>query len=629
MLHAALGILLRRGAQAPARGWRRGLAWSFLLLAQFAAGQALAQTENFCEVVAGERPIYSLSGGGGTVTIRKFFPGDTAMPTRFTIADPGSNANGSNGLMVDSTAGLLLYVNRDLNNGTVQLRAIDGSGAATDAAQPFTVAEGEINAGDVDVVRGAWAPASPAFPNGVGYISSGSNPVVLYPIIPVTGGTGSNRYTIGARIVLTPDFPPEGGGTGDLIFSSATEGMVAVGRDFYAFNLTASTLTRLTRPVLADGSENTNQWNALAATANSVYVSNNTGNYLYNRTTGRYDIPFGAASVNDTASCAVPTGFPLVPNISGLVKTLASVNGTPYVAGEPIKAGDTLVYRLQFRNTGSDAGTVYTNNVIETIPPNTTYLAGHPEQDFGTCTVTGTTLNCTPTCSGPTCVNINTVAVPAGGTGDLTLVVEVNDPLPSGVAEINNVVAATIGRRNDGTGGTPINCAAPGNDCTEVTPIINVVKTLITGGPTAAAGETLVYQIQLTNSGTTPATIPVGGVTETVPTATTAAAGDSFNCAAGAAAGTSCTNTAAVTIAPGASQDLTFRVTVLDPLPAGTANIVNTVALPQFVDCASPGNDCSEDTPTAATVTLSKALTSESGTQAGIAEAGETLTYTI
>ncbi|WP_363800818.1 OmpA family protein [Lysobacter firmicutimachus] len=181
-------------------------------------------------------------------------------------------------------------------------------------------------------------------------------------------------------------------------------------------------------------------------------------------------------------------------------------------------------------------------------------------------------------------------------------------------------MAATIGRRPDGTGGTPIDCNAPGNDCREVTPIINVVKTLITGGPTAAAGETLVYQIQLTNSGTATATIPAGGIAETVPTATTAAAGDSFSCAAGAAAGTSCTNTAAVTVpAGGAPVNLTFRVTVDNPLPAGTASIVNAVALPQFVDCTSPGNDCSETTPTSrATLTLVKTVTNNNGGTATI-----------
>ncbi|WP_031370170.1 DUF7507 domain-containing protein, partial [Lysobacter antibioticus] len=384
--------------------------------------------------------------------------------------------------------------------------------------------------------------------------------------------------------------------------------MVAIGKDFYSFDIGDGTLTRLTRPLLADGSPNLLEWFSLAATSNSVYASNNSGHYFYNRTTGRYSPVITGGTTNDTASCAVPLNFPLRPNISGLEKTLALVNDVAYVVGQPIKAGDKLTYKLMFRNTGDDAGTVYANNVTETIPPNTTVETGDAEQDFGNCNSTS-------------CSNINTATVPARGTADLMFVVRVNSPLPSSAVEINNVVAATIGRRPDGTGGTPIDCTpGRGNDCTEVTPIVRVVKTLQTGGPTAAAGETLVYQIQLINDGTTSATIPAGRITETVPTGTTAAAGDSFNCAVSAPAATVCANTAEVTVAAGGTQNLTFRVAVDNPLAAGTANILNTVAIPQFVDCASPGNDCAETTPTSrATLTLVKTVTNNNGGTATVA----------
>ncbi|MGO1003647.1 DUF7507 domain-containing protein [Lysobacter sp. CA196] len=314
----------------------------------------------------------------------------------------------------------------------------------------------------------------------------------------------------------------------------------------------------------------------------------------------------------------------MTPNITGLVKTLALVNDVAYVTGQPIKAGDKLTYRLTFRNEGGDAGTVYANNVDETVPPNTVAdPAPAPGSGPGQRDDPDSHL---PNrqhfdCSTTPCRNWRALTVPANNTASMDFIVRVVNPLPAGTNQILNNVAATIGRLPNGTGGTPIDCAAAGNDCTEVTPIINVVKTLVTGGPTAAAGETLVYQIQLTNNGTTPATIPVGGVTEIVPTATTAAAGDSFSCAVGAPATSVCTNTAAVTVAAGGgTQNLTFRVTVDNPLSAGTQNIANTVALPQFVDCASPGNDCSETTPTSqASLTLVKTVTNDNGGTATIA----------
>ncbi|TAH47634.1 MAG: DUF11 domain-containing protein, partial [Gammaproteobacteria bacterium] len=64
--------------------------------------------------------------------------------------------------------------------------------------------------------------------------------------------------------------------------------------------------------------------------------------------------------------------------------------------------------------------------------------------------------------------------------------------------------------------------------------------------------------------------------------------------------------------------------TVENPL---TQTVYTNLITPTGGSCA-PGA-CEVDTPTAANITLLKALTAESGTVAGVAEPGETLTYTI
>ncbi|HPF72728.1 MAG TPA: hypothetical protein PLX09_03890, partial [Xanthomonadaceae bacterium] len=143
----------------------------------------------------------------------------------------------------------------------------------------------------------------------------------------------------------------------------------------------------------------------------------------------------------------------------------------------------------------------------------------------------------------------------------------------------------------------------------------------------AEAGETLTYTITLTNSGGTDVTYAIGDIGETVPANTTAAGGDDFSCSAGDPASTPCTNTAAVLVAAGSSATQTFQVTVDSPLPAGVTQIANAVTV-TGLSCADAANDCTEVTPTPGAVTVSKTLTGESITLDGIAEAGETLTYT-
>ncbi len=137
--------------------------------------------------------------------------------------------------------------------------------------------------------------------------------------------------------------------------------------------------------------------------------------------------------------------------------------------------------------------------------------------------------------------------------------------------------------------------AASATNTVCVSPNLNVVKTLSSGGPTAEPGETLTYSIAITNNGTSSISLAAGDVQETVPANTTHAGSDDFTCAA-TAAGSACSNTSVVNIAAAATATLAFSVIVDDPIPAGVTSIDNSVTVPG-VDCTAAGQDCDETTP--------------------------------
>jgi len=86
-------------------------------------------------------------------------------------------------------------------------------------------------------------------------------------------------------------------------------------------------------------------------------------------------------------------------------------------------------------------------------------------------------------------------------------------------------------------------------------------------------------------------------------------------------------------VVPGGGQlDLTVVVSVLDPIPVGTLAIANLAYEPGSIppDCSAvPMPAACVVTPTPGSVSIAKALVSESGSQPGIAEPGEMLGYAI
>ncbi len=139
----------------------------------------------------------------------------------------------------------------------------------------------------------------------------------------------------------------------------------------------------------------------------------------------------------------------------------------------------------------------------------------------------------------------------------------------------------------------------------------------------AEPGEQLTYTITLTNSGGTPATNY--GVTDTLdPNVTFVSASNGGTAAGGAVAWTG------LTVPANGTLVLSVVVQVVDPIPAGVTQIGNVAYETGTTPPACPpaGGQCVV-VPTAPKVTVAKALTGESGTLAGQAEAGEQLTYAI
>ncbi|MFC3240919.1 CshA/CshB family fibrillar adhesin-related protein, partial [Luteimonas padinae] len=161
---------------------------------------------------------------------------------------------------------------------------------------------------------------------------------------------------------------------------------------------------------------------------------------------------------------------------------------------------------------------------------------------------------------------------------------------------------------------------------------LTVEKTVsqINGQPAApgamvSPGDVVTYQIEVANTGSVQAIVPVGAVSEGIPENTEVVeTGNDFTCYLN-----SCSNAAALDIAPGSSVVLDFIVRVDDPLADGVTEISNHVAV-DGVDCASAGNSCSEILPIAPAVTVEKSATPDSGSAVlSGAQVSYTLTVTV
>jgi uncharacterized repeat protein (TIGR01451 family) len=191
--------------------------------------------------------------------------------------------------------------------------------------------------------------------------------------------------------------------------------------------------------------------------------------------------------------------------------------------------------------------------------------------------------------------------------------------------EADNLVEATaqppIGGAVQGSGASAIVIPTPAN--------VTLTKALTgeTGSVTGVAepGETLTYTITLSNSGGADA-LNVGVVDPLDANVVFASANH------GGALSGSTVIWSGLTVPGNGSLVLSVTVTVANPIPSGTTRVLNLA----YVTGTTPPNCTAAplpagcvDTPTPGAIQIAKALVAESGTQAGVAEPGETLTYTI
>jgi uncharacterized repeat protein (TIGR01451 family) len=308
-------------------------------------------------------------------------------------------------------------------------------------------------------------------------------------------------------------------------------------------------------------------------------------------------VPTGGSTTPPTCSTCSTT-HPLAANVT-VTKALTGESGTQAGVAEP---NETLTYTITLTNSGGvDATNVGISDRIDT---NTTFVSASNGGAFGAGFVTW-----------------NGLTVPAGGTLTLTVAVKVVATIPAGVAQVANLAYQT--------GTTPPACPPGGPQCV-VTPTaanVAVTKALTSESGTqtgiAEPGEALTYTITVNNTGGTAATN--AGVTDRVDTNTTfvsASNGGTF--AAGLVTWTN------LTVPAGGSLTLAVQVQVASSLPAGTTQVANLAYQTGTTPPACPpgGPQCVV-TPTVANVSVTKALTAESGNQPGVAEPGEALTYTV
>ncbi|MCX6049900.1 MAG: hypothetical protein NT075_32785 [Chloroflexi bacterium] len=257
---------------------------------------------------------------------------------------------------------------------------------------------------------------------------------------------------------------------------------------------------------------------------------------------------------NRTANVASDTDITPVRAAAGLV--ILKTDG-----GITVKPGDTLVYTLNYTNTGNQtaAGVMIT----ETVPAHTSFVGN------------ATVWDCSSTLAGGICKHASG-DLAGSVSGSLTFAVKLDNPLPAGVVQIDNSVKighSAAANVDESSTATPVN-AAPDLSLTKNDSNVKVKP-----------GENIVYTLGYTNHGNQDATGVV--IQETVPEHT------SF-VATASSPGWTCTGPACSyvvgNLAAGATGTVIFAINVNSALPLGVGQVTNSATIH---DDASNGSDLS------------------------------------
>ena len=308
----------------------------------------------------------------------------------------------------------------------------------------------------------------------------------------------------------------------------------------------------------------------------------------------------------DTPEDTDPTITPVIaaPDI-----VVTKVDGG--VRAEP---GDTIVYTISYENVGTQDATGVV--LTDTIPAHTSFDAAASSSGW----------DCQPDENAGSICSLDIGDLAVGDGGSVLFALQVDDPLPSGVTQIDNTACG----HDDGTNGPDMN---PGDNCDdETTPLDaapDIVVTKEDGGAELTPGETVVYTITYANVGNQNATGVV--ITDTVPAHTTYNAASSavgWSCLPNGNAGSVCSYMVGA-LAVGGNGNVLFAVRVVNPLPSGVTQIDNAVCGHDDGSNGpdmNPGDNCDdEDTPVNAAPDLEIVKTAGDG----VVQPGERITYTL
>ena len=300
--------------------------------------------------------------------------------------------------------------------------------------------------------------------------------------------------------------------------------------------------------------------------------------------------------------------------------------------------GDTLLYQARVTNIGNGAATGV--RFIDFPDTNTTLVAGSVQTSQGMI-VSGN--------DGNTPVEVDLGTLPGGGAfADIAFQVTINDPLPVGVTQLVN---QGVVESNEYPIVLTDDTDVPGEQDPTVTPLgleprlvaskTDVLFDDLDGNGAPSPGDVLQYQIEVRNLGSGPAN---NVVVEDTPDANTALVAGSVQTSQGVVvAGNGGVPPVIVdfgTIAAnGASASLSYRVTIANPLPAGTTNLVNqgTVSSDELPDLPTDDPDVpGEGDPTEVEVIAAPVLEAfkvdtlfEDLNGDGVASPGDVIAYQI
>ncbi|MDX2417287.1 MAG: hypothetical protein QNK19_07490 [Xanthomonadales bacterium] len=278
--------------------------------------------------------------------------------------------------------------------------------------------------------------------------------------------------------------------------------------------------------------------------------------------------------------------------------------------------GGTVSYLLSYQNVGNQDATGVV--ITETVPLNTLFNGAASTPGWA----------CLPDATaGSTCTLALGGVAASAAAATATFAVMVDDPLPTGVAEILN----TVGIADDGTNGDdPTPDDNTDSDSTPVDAFPDLVISKDDGDVTAVPGGTVSYLLSYQNVGNQDATGVV--ITETVPLNTVfdgAASTPGWACLPDATAGSTCTLAIGGVAAGVPAATATFAVMVDDPLPTGVTEVLNTVGI---ADDGTNGDDPTPDDNTDSDSTPVDAVPDLviSKDDGGVsARPGSTLSYTL